>query len=31
MADVSNYNQGNRGGKVKVRARIEELDKKHYL
>jgi len=31
MADVSNYNQGNRGGKVKVRARIEELDKKTLL
>lgn len=31
MADVSNYNQGNRGGKVKVRARIEEFDKKTLL
>jgi len=26
--DVSNYNDGARGGKVRVRARIEELDKK---
>jgi topoisomerase IV subunit A len=28
MIDVSNYNDGNRGGKVRVRARIEEVDKK---
>ncbi len=28
MIDVSDYNQGKRGGKVKVRAHIEELDKK---
>lgn len=28
MVDVSNYNGGLRGGKVRVRARIEELDKK---
>src|SRR6476661_8469321 len=28
MADVSDYNQGMRGGRVKVRAHIEELDKK---
>ena len=28
MIDVSNYNDGLRGGKVRVRARIEELDKK---
>jgi topoisomerase-4 subunit A len=28
MADVSDYNQGMRGGKVKVRAHIEEVDKK---
>src|SRR5215831_16711057 len=28
MVDVSNYNEGKRGGKVRVRARIEELDKK---
>ncbi len=28
MIDVSNYNEGKRGGKVKVRAHIEELDKK---
>jgi topoisomerase IV subunit A len=31
MADVSDYNQGMRGGKVKVRAHIEELDKKTLL
>lgn len=28
MIDVSNYNDGKRGGKVRVRCRIEELDKK---
>ncbi|QNL51444.1 DNA gyrase/topoisomerase IV subunit A [Olivibacter sp. SDN3] len=28
LADVSAYNEGMRGGKVKVRARIEERDKK---
>ena len=28
MADFSEYNQGMRGGKIKVRARIEEIDKK---
>ncbi|MBD2755068.1 DNA gyrase/topoisomerase IV subunit A [Spirosoma validum] len=28
LVDVSNYNDGHRGGKVRVRARIEELDKK---
>ena len=28
QVDVSNYNDGKRGGKVRVRARIEELDKK---
>ncbi|MBI1221489.1 MAG: DNA gyrase/topoisomerase IV subunit A [Bacteroidetes bacterium] len=28
MVDVSNYNNGLRGGKVRVRARIEEVDKK---
>ncbi len=28
MADVSNYNEGKRGGKIRVRANIEELDKK---
>lgn len=31
MADFSDYNQGLRGGKVKVRARIEELDKKSLV
>src|ERR1044072_6017883 len=28
MIDVTDYNQGKRGGKVKVRAHIEEIDKK---
>jgi topoisomerase-4 subunit A len=28
MIDVSNYNDGKRGGKVRVRAKIEEVDKK---
>ncbi len=28
MIDASDYNQGKRGGRVKVRAHIEELDKK---
>ncbi len=28
MIDVANYNDGNRGGKVRVRAHIEEVDKK---
>ena len=28
MIDVSNYNDGARGGKVRVRAKIEEVDKK---
>ena len=28
MADFSDYNEGQRGGRVRVRARIEELDKK---
>jgi topoisomerase IV subunit A len=28
MIDVSNYNDGHRGGKVRVRAKIEEVDKK---
>jgi len=31
MVDVSNYNDGARGGKVRVRARIEEVDKKTIL
>jgi topoisomerase IV subunit A len=31
MIDVTNYNDGIRGGKVRVRARIEELDKKTLL
>jgi topoisomerase-4 subunit A len=28
LIDVANYNEGQRGGKVRVRAKIEELDKK---
>ncbi|OIQ40598.1 MAG: DNA topoisomerase IV [Bacteroidetes bacterium MedPE-SWsnd-G1] len=28
IADVSNYNDGKRGGKIRVRARISQLDKK---
>ncbi|WP_420386784.1 DNA gyrase/topoisomerase IV subunit A [Roseivirga sp.] len=31
MADFSEYNDGLRGGKVKVRAKIEELDKKTLI
>src|SRR6476659_9153327 len=31
MIDVTSYNNGIRGGKVRVRARIEELDKKTLL
>ncbi len=31
MVDVSNYNEGKRGGKVKVRCIIEELDKKSLI
>jgi topoisomerase IV subunit A len=31
MVDVTDYNQGMRGGKIKVRAHIEELDKKTLL
>jgi topoisomerase-4 subunit A len=31
MADVSDYNGGMRGGRVKVRAHIDELDKKTLL
>ncbi len=29
--DVTNYNEGKRSGKVRVRARIEELDKKNII
>src|SRR5688500_2382472 len=28
MVDVTNYNEGKRGGKIRVRSHIEELDKK---
>lgn len=31
MVDVSDYNDGIRGGKIRVRCRIEELDKKTLL
>ncbi|MFT3948387.1 MAG: DNA gyrase/topoisomerase IV subunit A [Agriterribacter sp.] len=31
MIDVTNYNEGKRGGKVRVRAHIEELDKKTLI
>lgn len=31
MVDVTNYNDGARGGKVRVRARIEEMDKKSVV
>ncbi|MEY4876389.1 MAG: hypothetical protein RL708_1538 [Bacteroidota bacterium] len=31
MIDIANYNDGKRGGKVRVRAKIEELDKKTLL
>ena len=31
MADVTNYNDGKRGGKVRVRTHIEEFDKKTLL
>ena len=31
MIDVANYNEGKKGGKVRVRARIEEADKKTLL
>jgi topoisomerase IV subunit A len=31
MVDVSNYNQGQRGGKIKVRCFIEEFDKKSLI
>ena len=31
IADVSNYNDGNRGGKVRVRVRIKQLDKKTLI
>ncbi|MCW3081777.1 DNA gyrase/topoisomerase IV subunit A [Segetibacter sp.] len=31
MIDVFNYNEGKRGGKVRVRAKIDELDKKTLI
>src|SRR5689334_20074866 len=31
MIDVTNYNEGKRGGKVRVRSKIEEVDKKTLI
>ncbi|MFN6945589.1 MAG: DNA gyrase/topoisomerase IV subunit A [Cytophagaceae bacterium] len=31
MIDVSNYNEGQKGGKIRVRAKIEEFDKKTLI
>ncbi len=31
MIDVTNYNEGKKGGKIRVRAKIEELDKKTLI
>ncbi len=31
MVDVTNYNEGRRGGKVRIRVHIEELDKKTLI
>lgn len=31
MADVSNYNHGQKGGRIRVRAKIEEYDKKTLI
>lgn len=31
LADFSDYNEGKRGGRVRIRARIEELDKKTLI
>ncbi len=31
MVDIENYNHGHRGGKIRVRARIEEFDKKSIV
>lgn len=31
MADFSDYNEGQRGGRIRVRAKIEELDKKTLI
>src|SRR5688500_1747319 len=31
MVDVTNYNEGKRGGKARVRAKIEEVDKKNLV
>ncbi len=31
MVDITNYNEGKRGGKIRVRAKIEELDKRNLV
>ena len=31
MVDVTNYNEGKRGGKIRVRAKIDELDKRNLV
>ena len=31
MVDVTNYNEGKRGGKIRVRAKIEEVDKRNLV
>ncbi|MES2731970.1 MAG: DNA gyrase/topoisomerase IV subunit A [Bacteroidota bacterium] len=31
LADVSSYNEGQKGGKLRIRARVEELDKKTLI
>ncbi len=31
MVDVTNYNEGKRGGKIRVRAKIEEIDKRNLV
>ncbi len=31
MVDVTNYNDGKRGGKIRVRAKIDEVDKKNLV
>ncbi|MEO6455769.1 MAG: DNA gyrase/topoisomerase IV subunit A, partial [Ginsengibacter sp.] len=31
MIDITNYNEGRRGGKVRVRAKIEEIDKRSLV
>ena len=31
MVDITNYNEGKRGGKIRVRAKIEEVDKRNLV